>query len=238
VICTFVGDVHGWSDRLEGVIAQAKGELIFLGDLIDRGPDSAGTVKMVRDLCEAGKARCILGNHEFALVRGLGCDAAGIPALPQLFDSWQMYYGGAETCLSYGLAEEAPADALRQAMGDDLEWLASLPWYLQGTSAGRRWIAVHAGFDRSPLPQQLAELEGPSCWTFNDPGLPGALYSKDRLDTRPKDMDPEICVVSGHTPVSECHISTGRILCDTSGGRPGLELSGVIFPEGRVVSSP
>src|SRR5690606_27149293 len=43
-------------------------KLIFVGDLIDRGPDSHGVVKLVQKLVESGNAHCILGNHEINLL--------------------------------------------------------------------------------------------------------------------------------------------------------------------------
>lgn len=75
-----VGDVHGELDALRALLAEAgyDGEgrhsegrhLVFLGDLVDRGPDSPGVVRLVRDLVEAGRASVVLGNHELNLLRG------------------------------------------------------------------------------------------------------------------------------------------------------------------------
>ena len=69
---TFIGDVHGWLDRLESILQQEpNGAYLFLGDLIDRGPDSKAVVNKVQALCSSGKARCIIGNHEYALGKRL-----------------------------------------------------------------------------------------------------------------------------------------------------------------------
>lgn len=74
-----VGDVHGELDALRQLIRRLGGDpdqgrlarpMIFLGDLIDRGPDSPGVVALVRRLVEAGQARCLLGNHELNLLQG------------------------------------------------------------------------------------------------------------------------------------------------------------------------
>lgn len=75
-----VGDVHGELNALRGLLAAAGyGEhgrhpegrrLVFLGDLVDRGPDSPGVVRWVRDMVEVGHAQAILGNHELNLLRG------------------------------------------------------------------------------------------------------------------------------------------------------------------------
>lgn len=75
-----VGDVHGELDALLALLAVAGYDeqgrhpdgrhLVFLGDLVDRGPDSPGVVRLVRRLIDGGRASCILGNHELNLLRG------------------------------------------------------------------------------------------------------------------------------------------------------------------------
>lgn len=75
-----VGDIHGEIDALESLLGHlgyaADGShtnnrrLIFVGDLVDRGPDSPAVLRKVRDLVQAGRAQCILGNHELNLLRG------------------------------------------------------------------------------------------------------------------------------------------------------------------------
>ncbi len=73
-----IGDIHGELSALVRLLQQlgydAQGrhpqqrQLVFVGDLIDRGPDSHGVVQLVQKLVEAGNARCILGNHEINLL--------------------------------------------------------------------------------------------------------------------------------------------------------------------------
>lgn len=75
-----VGDVHGELDALRALMTAAgyddRGRhpegrrLVFLGDLVDRGPDSPGVVCLVRGMVEQGRALAILGNHELNLLRG------------------------------------------------------------------------------------------------------------------------------------------------------------------------
>jgi len=74
-----VGDVHGEAkalhrllDRLGcDVVAQTvERPLVFVGDLIDRGPDSPAVVETVMRLVEAGVAQCVLGNHELNVLFG------------------------------------------------------------------------------------------------------------------------------------------------------------------------
>lgn len=74
-----LGDIHGELSALEALLAAAGYDpdgnhpdgrhLVFLGDLVDRGPDSPGVVRLVRRLIGAGKASAILGNHELNLLR-------------------------------------------------------------------------------------------------------------------------------------------------------------------------
>jgi hypothetical protein len=232
---TFIGDVHGWDDRLQRVLDQAEGLPVLMGDLIDRGPDAPAVLDRVHALCAGGKALCLLGNHEFALVRGLGVPELGIPADPILYRAWYERYGGDAVTAAYGVRGGDPR-ILRLRLGDHLPWLAALPWVLEGDADGRRWIAVHAGLGTAPLAPQLAELREPSTWWRRDPvEQPPALYAKPRAFLTPRDLPRGTHVVSGHTPQREVVVSDRRILCDTTGGLRNKELSGVVWPSGRII---
>ncbi len=73
-----VGDVHGDMPALERLLAHlgydAAGNhpdsrsLVFVGDLVDRGPDSPSVVRRVKQLVGNCKAQCVLGNHELNLL--------------------------------------------------------------------------------------------------------------------------------------------------------------------------
>ncbi len=75
-----VGDVHGEFAALEDLLRHlgydgdgrhAEGRrLVFVGDLTDRGPDSPAVLQAVRRLVVAGRAQCVIGNHELNLLRG------------------------------------------------------------------------------------------------------------------------------------------------------------------------
>lgn len=72
-----IGDVHGQADALVALLGRLgyreRGgtwghpdrQAIFVGDLIDRGPNQRETVELVRRMVDAGRARCVMGNHEF-----------------------------------------------------------------------------------------------------------------------------------------------------------------------------
>lgn len=82
-----VGDIHGelhaLLDLLRHLGYDADGRhpqsrtLVFVGDFVDRGPDSPGVVDVVQRLVEAGHARAIAGNHEINLLRHDAKDGAG-----------------------------------------------------------------------------------------------------------------------------------------------------------------
>ncbi len=72
-----VGDVHGEIDALRALLArlgcdveraEVERPLVFVGDLVDRGPDSVEVVSLVQRFVEAGVAQAVLGNHEFNLL--------------------------------------------------------------------------------------------------------------------------------------------------------------------------
>jgi bis(5'-nucleosyl)-tetraphosphatase (symmetrical) len=65
-----VGDVQGCGPSLRALIKKLpkKSNLIFLGDLVNRGPDSLGALRQLKSLQESGRAECILGNHDLHLL--------------------------------------------------------------------------------------------------------------------------------------------------------------------------
>lgn len=72
-----IGDIHGQADKLEAMLTRLgyshhmgawrhpNREVRFVGDFIDRGPGQIRTLKLVRDMIEAGSAKAVMGNHEF-----------------------------------------------------------------------------------------------------------------------------------------------------------------------------
>ncbi|HWW65274.1 MAG TPA: metallophosphoesterase [Sphingomonadaceae bacterium] len=102
-----IGDVHGRLDLLDALLARivaddaARGaaatQIIFLGDLVDRGPDSAGVIDRARALAASG-ARFLMGNHEELFLRSLDGDVQALRTMLRV--------GGRETILSYGVSEE------------------------------------------------------------------------------------------------------------------------------------
>ena len=115
--------MHGHADKLAAVLEKLRETadwqrrwLVFIGDLVDRGPDSKMVVDMVTDLLiEHPRTTVVAGNHEFAMSASLGL----IPT-PQYSDwsaQWVKYYEAEPTFESYSanfanlieLAERMPA---------------------------------------------------------------------------------------------------------------------------------
>jgi serine/threonine protein phosphatase 1 len=117
-----IGDIHGRRDLLDDLLARidaddaarapVQTQIIFLGDLIDRGSDSRGVIERLIQLHEAsGNVRLLTGNHEELLIRVYEGDKRATSLFHRV--------GGRETMLSYGMSE-ADYDAV------DLSELAEL----------------------------------------------------------------------------------------------------------------
>ncbi len=65
-----VGDVQGCAPSLKALVKKLpkKSKMIFLGDLVNRGPDSLGALRQLKSLQESGRAECLLGNHDLHLL--------------------------------------------------------------------------------------------------------------------------------------------------------------------------
>lgn len=118
-----IGDVHGRADLLRDLLARieaddarraaADTQIILLGDLIDRGPDSAAVVDLaIRIVAHRPSTRVLLGNHEEVFLRLYNGDIAALPFFLQI--------GGRETLMSYGL------DSATIGSSDDAALLATL----------------------------------------------------------------------------------------------------------------
>jgi serine/threonine protein phosphatase 1 len=96
-----IGDVHGCLTALETLLAKIPlkpdDQIVFLGDLIDRGPDSRGVVELILRLRQERPVQVILGNHEEMLMHS----RKDI----NYADAWRSF-GGQEMLQSYGWSEE------------------------------------------------------------------------------------------------------------------------------------
>jgi len=142
-----IGDIHGCQQALLRLLhlcsdsaAGRSHRLVFIGDYIDRGPDSRSVIETVRAVEQRsqGDVICLMGNHEGLLLEAL--DSADA--------SHWLYNGGADTLASYGIRDPARLPA------QDIAWLRSLRLSFDD---GMRFFA-HAGIDPDyPLDQQPRE---------------------------------------------------------------------------------
>jgi len=142
----FVGDIHGHYDalrRLWDLITPTSTDAVyFLGDLIDRGPQSSAVVDFVR----RHGSGCVRGNHEQMLIESFVDDGIHIPAMQRWINS-----GGDSTIASYKNSFEA--------LRADLEWIENLPLYID---LGNVWL-VHAGLNPSLTVDCQTQEE--CCWS-------------------------------------------------------------------------
>ncbi len=106
-----IGDIHGRADLLESLLERIEADnaardpvasqIVLLGDLVDRGPDSARVIEMAMALAAHG-GHCLKGNHEELFVRAARGDARVMPHFRRM--------GGMATLASYGLEEGVSAD--------------------------------------------------------------------------------------------------------------------------------
>ncbi len=130
-----IGDIHGCMDKLAELVRRCDNDAagrsmryVFLGDYIDRGPDSRGVVQFLIDLQRPHPDRDLFlkGNHEDLLVSAADSD---------FFEERWLTNGGVETLKSYGLTTAA------EIPKDHVNWLRRLPLSFDD---GLRFF-VHAG---------------------------------------------------------------------------------------------
>jgi serine/threonine protein phosphatase 1 len=201
-----VGDIHGRLDLLDRLLAMideddrargpARTELIFLGDLVDRGADSVGVIERLMALRESRSVRYLMGNHEEVFLRSVGGDLRALRFLVRI--------GGRETLLSYGILDAEYRDL------DYEELLALLrekvpPSHVAFLSAFETWIEVgdylfvHAGLRPGIAveDQKTSDL----CWIRED-------------FLRHRDSFGKI-VIHGHSITEEIDERPNRIGIDT-----------------------
>ena len=236
-----VGDVHGCADELETLLARLGYEvverrpgdgldagpvhahpagrtLLFLGDLVDRGPRVVDTLRIARNMVEAGHALCVMGNHEQKLLRKLqGRDV-------------QITHGLAESLADI---EAIPADA-RPAFTQDLaRWLDErLSHYVLDDG---RLVVAHAGLKeelqgRASREVRAFALYGDTTGEKDEFGFPV------RLDWA-AGYRGTATVVYGHTAVRDAEWLNGTIDVDT-GCVFGGQLTALRYPEREIVSVP
>jgi serine/threonine protein phosphatase 1 len=201
-----VGDIHGRRDLLDRLLAAideddaargpARTELIFLGDLVDRGPDSAGVVARLMALAETRPVRFLMGNHEEVFLRAVEGDQRALRFLVRI--------GGRETLLSYGISEEEYRTVDYDGLLDLLRARVP-PAHIAFLSAFEPWIEVgdylfvHAGL--KPGIALAEQKRSDLCWIREE-----FLNHRDSFGRM---------VVHGHSITEEIDERPNRIGIDT-----------------------
>ena len=226
-----IGDIHGAlgkllaaHERIEADRAAHGGDgaaVVHIGDLVDRGPDSAGVIDHLIARAERGERDIVLkGNHDRMFLLFMTERGGRDPRLRLEFSWLGENLGGRATLASYGVGEAAmddPDTALAEAMDRvppaHLDLLASLPVSHETEDI----FFAHAGI-RPGLP--LDEQEEDDLVWIRDEFL-------DSILPHPK------LIVHGHTPVERVSHMGNRVAIDT-GAAYGGPLSAVVFDEGMV----
>ena len=239
-----IGDIHGQYDLLRAafdLIAAdrvregcAKAPVVVLGDLCDRGPNSAGVIADLFDRQAAGENLIVLrGNHDRMFSIFLDDPFARDPRLRAEFTWLHPRLGGPATLASYGVREPAnrPLDQVHA------EVLAAMP------PAHRAWIAA--------LPGHFAHGEALFVHAGIRPGVALAAQTEDdllwiRSDFLDDPRDHGALVVHGHTALEAPTHYGNRLNLDSSAGYGGPLSCAVIegrqawllTPQGRQPLSP
>ena len=209
-----IGDIHGRADLLDKILHKIEADsvgrgparrvIVFLGDLIDRGPQSAEVVDRLRHLTLPSTRLVFLaGNHEEVLLRILDGDA-------RLLGDW-LRFGGAECLRSYGtdpdriraLSPRRAIEAVRSAIPQDhVEFLKGF----DDTFRAGDYLFVHAGIRPGvPLVEQVpADLRWIREPFLGDPA------------------DHGFVIVHGHTIREQVEERVNRIGIDTGAYRFGV----------------
>lgn len=208
-----IGDIHGCLPELEALLERLGSErkLIFLGDLVDRGPDSPGVLRRVMGLVREGRALCVPGNHDVKLLK---------------------YLNGKKVQLTHGLAE-----TVEQLQAESPEFLEEVKAFLDSLVShyqldGGRLVVAHAGLK--------AELQGRTSGAVREFCLYGETTGETDEFGLPvrwnwaAEYRGKATVVYGHTPVLEPEWLNKTINIDT-GCVFGGKLTALRYPEMELV---
>ncbi|MFB6777854.1 polynucleotide kinase-phosphatase [Streptomyces sp. NPDC056352] len=221
-----IGDIHGCSSELETLLgklgyidgAHPEGRTaVFVGDLVDRGPDSPGVLRRVMSMVAAGDALCVPGNHENKLGR---------------------YLKGRKVQHTHGLAEtieqldreDARDPAFREQVREFIDGLVSHYVLDEG-----KLVVCHAGLPekyhgRTSGRVRSHALYGDTTGETDEFGLPVRYPWAE-------DYRGRAAVVYGHTPVPSTSWVNNTLCLDT-GAVFGGKMTALRWPERELVDVP
>lgn len=222
-----IGDIHGCFEELVELLTKLgyqmdltrfsathpeNRKVVFLGDLVDRGPRTPDVLRLVKHMVEQGTALCVPGNHDMKLMRKLR---------------------GRQVQVSHGLAEslaqlEKESQAFESEIADFIDGLVSHYVLDDG-----KLVVAHAGLK--------AELQGRGSGRVRDFALYGETTGETDEFGLPirynwaAEYRGRAMVVYGHTPVVEPEWLNNTICVDT-GCVYGGKLTALRYPERELVS--
>ncbi|MER7733123.1 polynucleotide kinase-phosphatase [Streptomyces erythrochromogenes] len=218
-----VGDIHGCSSELETLLGRLGYEdgvhpegrtAVFVGDLVDRGPDSPGVLRRVMGMVRSGNALCVPGNHENKLGR---------------------YLKGSKVQQTHGLAE-----TIEQLSHEPPEFVEEVREFIRGLVShyildGGKLVVCHAGLPekyhgRTSGRVRSHALYGETTGETDEFGLPVRYPWAE-------DYRGKAVVVYGHTPVPNTAWINNTICLDT-GAVFGGRMTALRWPERELVDVP
>ncbi len=208
-----IGDIHGRLDLLRDLISKIESHhqalpparevhIVLLGDLVDRGPNSAGVLRTLYNIQQRTERIIVLrGNHEDTMLKAIDGE-------PGLLSAWKRI-GGIQTLQSFEIGddiidgpERELLAALRTAVGRPmLDWLRNLPL----TARSGDYLFCHAGI--RPGVALKRQSRSDLLWI--------------REEFLADDSDHGFVVVHGHSIATEVEVRDNRIGIDTGAYRTG-----------------
>lgn len=230
-----IGDVHGCAGELEALLRKLgyrvapdgppgyrdyrvshpeNRRVVFLGDLVDRGPRAPDVLRLVMGMVEAGRAFCVAGNHD---------------------DKWRRYLDGRDVRISHGIQDTI---AQFQVQPPELqvqvhEFLESLPFHL--ILDGGRLVVAHAG-----LREDLHGETGGAARSFALFGDVAKGRDKHDLPIRRNwaaNYYGHATVVHGHVAKPDVR-EQNNVICIDTGCVFGGHLTALKWPERQLVQVP
>ncbi|GLJ00290.1 metallophosphoesterase [Sphingobium sp. BS19] len=224
-----IGDIHGRLDLMKDILARIERHaatlpparsvhIVVLGDMIDRGPDSAAVLRYLHGVQQTtGRLIVLHGNHEELMLRALAGE-------PGMLRAW-MRIGGSATIRSYGVEPPHRDDDQRAAVNDLLkvipsniiEWIRHLPL----TARSGDYLFCHAGIRPGVAlkRQKRADL----------------VWIRDEFLEDP--LDHGVMVVHGHSVSTDVEMRGNRIGIDTGAYRTGILTALYLEGEDRQIIS-
>lgn len=223
-----IGDIHGCFDELQALLKKLdykidlkndrynighlqKRKLVFVGDIVDRGPKIVESLQFVIDVCEQGMAYCVIGNHEHRLYRKLN---------------------GHNIALTHGLAESMQQLEKQSPLFIDRikHFISQLPSHYVFDNA--KLAVAHAGIKQKYLDRTSKRIQsfcmyGDTTGEMDEFGLPVRLNWAEKYEGETK-------VVYGHTPIEEPGWLNNTINIDT-GCVFGGKLTALRYPEESIM---